>query len=206
MSFAPQMRTILSEKRDHPLVVESLSSIGIDRVSGLIEDQRILIEESDSFPRSVAHGDCHARNLFADHQDPNRQVTYGIDWASIFVAPPGIDAGAMVGGSLAWKRDEFDAVLGSELEIFESYVLGLQEAGWDGEIDSVRRTYLSAMAPYITQIGLLPAEIAAESAYYRPRLKRWEIDAVQVAEQVGGRLESLLPVIDEMDRLASTVR
>lgn len=69
----------VSGMKDHKNVVRAGSRIGVERMLSLLDDVNALIEATTSLPRSVAHNDMHARNLFPRDEE----VTYAIDWASV---------------------------------------------------------------------------------------------------------------------------
>jgi hypothetical protein len=171
----------------------------------LLDDLPRLVAATDGLPRTLAHGDCHARNLFPDHSNRNCQITYGIDWATIFEAPIGIDAGAVFGSSCNWAQDEAETVLSSDDEIFDAYIEGLKDSEVEFSRDAVRVTYISAMTTYALQIVDLSILIASNDDKYKPKTARWGVDKEEALDQVGIRLNAMIPLIDEalslVDRL-----
>lgn len=202
IKFTPATRSRLEKTKQTREVTNAFSGVGFSRVVQLLDDLRQLVAATDGLPRTLAHGDCHARNLFPDHSSATNQVTYGIDWATIFEAPIGIDAGALFGSSLSWGMDEFETAFSSDQEIFGAYIEGLEDSEVELNRDAVRVTYVSAMAGYAIQIAGLPTLIATNDGRLEPRLARWGVDKEVALEQVGIRLNAMISLVDEALSLA----
>ncbi|HIF73087.1 MAG TPA: hypothetical protein EYQ61_11110 [Dehalococcoidia bacterium] len=82
----------LGSKVDHPSIRRLVEGVGMDRMLRLVEYAGRLIDSTRGKPRTVAHNDCHARNLFPVEENGER-ITYAVDWSSTGLAPVGVDAG-----------------------------------------------------------------------------------------------------------------
>jgi hypothetical protein len=95
----------LKSDRNHRFHRRIFDAVGENRVVSLLEMANTLIAATGSLPRSIAHNDCHARNLFPS-EDNGAPITYGVDWASVGLAPIGVDGGSVAGAGLTWGQTE----------------------------------------------------------------------------------------------------
>lgn len=113
-----------------------------------LTDQQILrvIEALERLPTSLSHCDCHPKNLFPELRSGKHVATVAFDWASVGFAPLGRDAGPLLGSGLVWTEISPDRASRLERRVFDSYVAGLDDAGWRGDREAVRLAYLSGLA------------------------------------------------------------
>jgi hypothetical protein len=194
---------LLLDNLDHPLVGRVAQRVGSGRIARLRDDFQTLTGASAGLPRSVAHNDCHARNLFPDIDRNGHEVTYAIDWAAVGLAPVGVDGGSVTGASLTWGRDEAVFVGGAEKELFEAYMTGLTDSGWEGERSDVRLAYLSTVAFYVIAIALRGPLIGIESERRAWALARAGVPADEALDEAAERLEMFIPLVDEGLELAA---
>ncbi len=122
----------------------------------LFED---LLEKAKEMPHVLAFGDSHSRNMF-----PVGSSTVGIDWAGISYEPFGCDAGVLAGSAFTFDVNEAERAVENEPEIFDSYVLGLESAGWKGSRKHVRIGYLTQFIGYFSILGNSPISIFADES------------------------------------------
>ena len=101
-SIGPQVESLTSYS-DHPSVERLVEGIGLDRVLRMPDDIARIIESTHDLPRTVAHNDLHARNLFSREENGER-ITYAIDWASVGPGPVGVDGGSLAGAGVTWVQ------------------------------------------------------------------------------------------------------
>jgi hypothetical protein len=72
--------------------------------------------------------------------------TVAVDWENIGPGPLGAEIATLTFGTL--RRCEFDAARADELDqaVFDGYVEGLRDAGWQGPRELVRLGYTAAIA------------------------------------------------------------
>jgi hypothetical protein len=98
--------------------------------------------------------DAFRRNLFA-RRDPSGDVqTVLIDWAFLGSAALGEEIAPLVAASLFFLEFDPDQAETLDKIVFESYLEGLGEAGWQGDPQVVRFTY-TASAVLRYSIGVL---------------------------------------------------
>lgn len=199
--FIPDFE-LLESNKNHPLVNRASEEIGLERTLALLDDTNLLIEATRTLPRSVAHNDCHARNLFP-FEERGKRITYGVDWASIGMAPVGVDGGSLAGGGFTWGQDEAKTALGCQEEMFESYVEGLRDYGWNGNESEVRLAYLSQVATYVLRLPFwLAVTIAPEHPFKEFMTRRTGTQGEEAAEQIAHRLKMSIHLVDEALELA----
>ena len=182
----------------HPGVAEAGSVIGIDRMLSLADDLRILIASTNTAPRSIAHNDCHARNLFPI----DAGITFAIDWASVGMAPVGIDGGGLTGASITWSQHEANQIEQIESQVFAQYMLGLRECGWDGDESTIRLSYLSTFASYVLHLVFMLNSFITEGPFAAGQRRRLSVDGDEAYEQIAKRLGQFVPLVDEALELA----
>lgn len=200
-SLGPQVESLISY-RDHPNVERLVEGIGLARVLRMPDDIARIIESTHDLPRTVAHNDLHARNLFPREENGER-ITYAIGWASVGLGPVGVDAGSLAGAAITWIQSEAEMIEEYESHIFAAYVEGLRDSGWRGDESEVRLAYLSQFVtyilffPYITLVTILPEHRRKE--FFRRRLG---VDDRTAVDQVSQRLSAFIHLIDEALELA----
>lgn len=102
----------------------------------------------EGLPQVFSHFDSQRRNLFIRHGKDQADELVLVDWAQCGLGTLGAELTNLVGGSgmlLEWPPSglsELDAV------VFQSYVQGLHEVGWSGNVDVARLGYVAWLAVY----------------------------------------------------------
>ena len=183
----------LLKNADHHGIVQATSSVGFDRVLSLYDDLKKMIEATRSFPQSVAHNDVHTRNLFPWDDE----ITIAIDWASIGLAPTGVDGGGLAGSSITWSQSEADLIAEIEPKIFAEYLSGLRESGWDGDESAIRLVYLSTFASYVLLLSMLLNQVAIGGPRVAKNRQRLGVVGDEVYDRLASRFEQFIPLVDE---------
>lgn len=200
--IGPQLAT-LESYREHPHVRRLTENVGLERILKLPDEVTRIIASTVGMERTVAHNDCHARNLFPGAETGER-VTYAIDWASTGLGPVGVDGGSLAGADVTWSQPEAAVIEGYEGEIFAAYVQGLRESGWDGDESHVRLAYLSQFVtyimffPFITLVNVLPEHPRREFL-----TRRLGVGGEEAVAQVSSRLPMFIHLVDEALELAN---
>ena len=113
------------------------------RYDRLWADRELFYQVLDTLPQTFSHLDSQRRNLFIRKGSENQNELVLIDWAHCGLGPLGAELYALTGmsaGLLEWQP----AALGQLDEAtFKSYVRGLNEAGWSGDVEIVRLGYVT---------------------------------------------------------------
>jgi hypothetical protein len=201
-SWAYPIEQALTEK----LVQRAVKSIGTERASQLRNNAFDLFEATKTFPRSIAHNDCHTRNLFSIHGTSNTSQTIAIDWASIGLSPTGVDAGSLIGSGFTWGHDEAASINEFESNTFDAYYESLVQSEWKQPRWQVRLTYLSTVTTYTIQFLMLVNQIAINPESVPAVAMRGRIghtDPLEIADDENERLTWMIPLIDEALQIAA---
>ena len=197
----PEQYELLRNRQDHPYVRSLAKHVGIGRVTTMLDDAETVVKATRNLPKSVAHQDCHARNIFPWIED-GTHVTYAVDWASVGLAPVGADAGSLSGGGMWWGQAEVEIIAANETAMFESYFEGLNDNGWEGNKADVRLGYLGQVTSYVIMLPFVVALIVSDHPRKQFILDRVGADEATASEQMGERLPVFIPLLEEAVELA----
>ena len=195
-SIGPQVESLTSYS-DHPSVERLVAGIGLDRVLRMPDDIARIIESAHDLPRTVAHNDLHARNLFS-REENGKRITYAIDWASVGPGPIGVDGRSLAGAGVTWVQSEANEIEEYESQIFAAYVAGLRDSGWCDDESEVRLTYLSQFVTYILFFPLITL-VTNLREHRRKKFfrRRPGVDDRTVVDQVSQCLPAFIHLVDE---------
>lgn len=137
---------LLPERRHETLIREFAPAEEVDLLLDLWHNCHELLRKGDAMCKGVAHLDCHPKNLFPMRDDDGRTYTVGIDWTMVGIASLGVDIGHMLSSPLTWLEMSPNQAQALCDPMFDAYVKGLQDSGWDNEVDQVRMVYLTRLA------------------------------------------------------------
>ena len=186
---------------ENKLLVDELGErSGVAAINEMPVEFAEVAESTLGLPRVVSHNDLHSRNAFFRH-DKHGPVTYVFDWASVGLGPVGIDGGTLAGGGLIWTEKEARLLADIEGQMFNEYLGGLAESGYDYKRDEVRLGYLSNFTIYM--LIYVTASLKPRDSQSSKRLtKRFGVDAEQFSTQLALRLRMFKPLFDEVVALA----
>ncbi|UCH02654.1 MAG: phosphotransferase [Candidatus Bathyarchaeota archaeon] len=165
---------LLHQSQDHPLVRRWLPEELMKRVFHLWDDRDLFLNALDRLPQTICHFDVHRRNLFARRVTVQQFETLLIDWAFVGHGPVGADLNPLMNASVAFfDVDVADAQRFEDL-IFEGYLTGLHDVGWDGNRQDVRLGYaascvryaLGTLGPVLMMIFDQNSRLQAEQAFH----------------------------------------
>ena len=144
-SYAPliaQLRSLL----DHPRLPHAFPGSSADDLLRLWENREVLLDALDQLPKTFGHLDAAPSNLFARRDANGAEQTVVIDWQGAGVAELGHELAPLVFFILDWAR--VDRTEAGELDecVFDGYLRGLQDAGWQGDPRTVRFGYAASLA------------------------------------------------------------
>lgn len=96
--------------------------------------------------KCLCHRDYHARNLFPMPDSGAGSYTIAIDWDQTGIEYLGADIGLLLGAPIKWVDLSLDQAVALIEPVFDAYLAGLAEAGWSGNEDDVRLTYLTCLS------------------------------------------------------------
>jgi hypothetical protein len=123
-----------------------LSRQTLKRMQMLFPKVPSLIAFLDRLPICLCHHDAFRRNLLAQDLPGEDPKTFAVDWSMFGYGGVGQETGITTAISLVWM--EFDGSQAKELDqlIFESYLDGLRDVGWQGDIRLARFGYTATAA------------------------------------------------------------
>jgi hypothetical protein len=193
----------LFELQKHPLVERAVPP---DVFQGLLhfwEEHDELLSKVEATYKGVCHGDCHPKNLFPMADTGAGSYTIAFDWAYVGIENLGSDIGMLLGSPIRWLELSLDEAVVLVDPIFDAYVSGLAEAGWSGNEEQVRLTYLTCLGTgEVTNVTWIVA-LAADSAEFQALLEKlWMVPVEQIFERFAEALSFYLACHDEALRLA----
>jgi hypothetical protein len=125
-----------------------------DRFFRLWARRGLFFDALDRLPQTICHFDVFRRNLFARKKADGGDETVVIDWAFVGRGAIGAELNALVYISFALSGVGPDKLQEFEKIVFEGYLEGLHEAGWQGDPQQVRLGYTAASVRYVlAEIG-----------------------------------------------------
>ena len=160
-----------------------------------------VISAARSLPVSLAHGDCHARNLFLVEE-----TTVAIDWPCLALEPLGADLGMLISSGLIWGLEEYLLLVGNDRALFGEYMRGLGDSGWDGHTEAVRLGFYAQFVVNLsrtaTAIGRLMADPSeAMKAGFETRTGTKYKDMPALFAKI---VEHIPPYVDEIEALLAS--
>ena len=137
-----------------------------DQFFCLWAERELYLDALDRLPQTICHFDIFRRNLFARKTVDGDDQTVVIDWAFVGRGPIGADLNPLVWMGIALAGVGLDELQELEGIVFEGYLEGLREAGWQGDPQQVRLGYTAAGARYMfPELGRWLALILDESLH-----------------------------------------
>jgi hypothetical protein len=199
MTLSESVLLDLEQYRQHPFVATWLSVESMRRLHTLWQAREALLTHFQRQPRTLCHHDAFVRNLLLKSTAMGEQVV-AIDWSFIGMGALGEEIALLVGISHRWL--DLDVVNLREVEehVWAGYLTGLHDAGWQGDVQSVRFAYAATSAllgasgcistPFIVEHMELVEELfghsAAEMAAAWPQLLRHQLDLGEEALRLAG--------------------
>jgi hypothetical protein len=157
-SLAPMLAGALADDAlwRRPRVVAALDDEYRADLSRALDRIPTLLEESETLPTALPHGDAAPVNLLRPRAEPDTFVA--IDWAFGCQLPLGFDLGQLLCGEIEQGRGDADGLPGLLEAIETGYVAGLADEGLDIDRDVVRRGLVLALATRNLP-GMIPWEV-----------------------------------------------
>lgn len=123
---------------DHPLVRAAFPVPIASRLRRLWGDRSVLLDIFEGLPQTFCHLDAWRRNLFAPPPGDGQDRLIAIDWAFPGMGTVATDIGDLFAASYGFFGVEPCDPRTLDTVIFDSYLEGLEAAGWRGERRMVR--------------------------------------------------------------------
>jgi hypothetical protein len=147
---------------DQPVVREAYPSPAREQIGALWADREALLQAVEALPRTCSHLDAHRRNLFL-----RGEQVVAIDWGLLGLAAPGEEIAATLVGTVASGEVPVKDAAALAATLYDGYLAGLRDAGWDGDERDVRLAFTAAAG--LRAFSVLGLHEAGNS----DRLARW---------------------------------
>jgi hypothetical protein len=144
-SVTPHFPNIL-DSLEHPLLKPVLAADARVQYERLLVDYERFLTALDRLPQTIAHLDYFQRNAFAQRTAEGSYKTIAVDWAFAGQAAIGADAAMPVLLGLFMANIDPNHTAENEKRVFDGYIAGLRETGWNGSEREVRLGYAATTA------------------------------------------------------------
>jgi hypothetical protein len=130
----------------HPTLRDALPADAEAQFLKLWDERERFLNALDRLPQTFCHQDPVARNLFARRASDGQYDTIAIDWAFVGQAAVGMDIAVLVIIGISFM--EIRSAHAPELValMYEYYLAGLRDAGWEGDPRLVRLGFTASAA------------------------------------------------------------
>jgi hypothetical protein len=128
----------------HPLARLWLNDDRVARIHRLWSEREMFLIALDRLPQSLCHHDAFRRNLITRPGPNGLDQTVAIDWALIGTGAIGEEIATLIAISLQFFEVDITQARALDAIVFEGYLEGLQDAGWNGDIRMVRFGFAAA--------------------------------------------------------------
>jgi hypothetical protein len=181
---------VLRDAIEKPMVRRAYPRDVFEGLERLWEERDLFLDAIDRLPQTFCHRDANWRNLFYNDEEKGSSRTVAIDWAETGTGAIGEEIVGLAGSSIMFgavgpeKFEELDHL------VFENYVAGLRDVGWEGD-ESVPRLGYSAACPVhynFKAVGAMVNFLLNEEGHE---------SSLKGLERMTGRPLSILQICDE---------
>jgi hypothetical protein len=140
----------------HPRVLERYPRPDADPFRHMLLDSHRYLAALERLPHTLSHGDTYPSN-FKSRREGDQELTVALDWAMAGIEPLGDDLGQFVFGAQNNLPDQPPEVVCETL--FDAYIEGLRDCGWQGDTYQVRFGFAASAA---LRVGLFQMILLAE--------------------------------------------
>jgi hypothetical protein len=201
--------TILDLQRiiEHPLAQLWLTGDSVERIRQLSADQDRLLKVFDRLPRTLCHMDAFRDNLMSRRGPDGREQTVAIDWAITGIGAIGEEIAPLFAQSLQFFNVDMSQIRALDSTVFEGYLAGLRDVGWQGDPQLVRFGYTTTLALYkgVGFVAMLSIVLRDEGQARQRFEKTYGYPLEHIFEQWAELQHYLLDLGDEAQKLLDDV-
>jgi hypothetical protein len=197
--FAPKIEVMLQ----HPLLQPVLPVDAAEQFRKLWNERERFLSVLDQLPQTFAHQDPVRRNLFLRRKADGEYETVAIDWAYVGRAAIGMEIAAHLNIGLIFNEIPLASVQEFDTLLYQNYLEGLRDAGWQGDARQVRLGFAAAIScKYLEPlISSAAAEWYDDPVQQAQWTKDFGLSIQEVFEQFGGLFRYSLQLADEARQL-----
>lgn len=131
---------------EHPLAQSWLSQESQQRMQQFWQRREQHLAALDRLPQTLCHHDVYRPNLRLRQNDLGEDSLIAFDWQMMGTGAVGEEIARLVWGGLKCNNVDPGQAKALDGAVFEGYVVGLRQAGWQGDERIVRYGYAAAAA------------------------------------------------------------
>jgi hypothetical protein len=160
-----------------------------------------LLRTLDGLPRTFCHLDAYRPNLFIRRDAQGSNQTVAVDWVFTGIASVGEEIANLLAASLIWF--EYDAAEARNLDeaVFNGYLNGLRDAGWQEDSRLVRLGYTAACALRWGIVGLWWLQDLGDPTKQAGLENHWKRPLKELVSQWAGTSTYILGLAQEAYQL-----
>lgn len=193
------------ELLDNPFVAQAIPPASAAALVALLRDSTAWLAALDRMPQVLCHWDAHRANLFSRTANDGTVETVAIDWAGIGWGPVGSELPRLLSTTVNFFGLDVNTLPPLDAALFEHYLEGLREAGWDGDRRIVRFGYTASSAIRLVDRTAKALRLAADDRARGAFERAASLPFRSLAEKFGQTLPHYLSHVDEARRLADHV-
>ena len=154
---------LVTLKQQHTILQRGWPDDTLARFTELWLDPAWLYHALESLPKTLIHGDAAHRNILARQGVNGADETVAIDWAFLGIGNIGQEISSVIFSTVLWFGLPASQLLTLDQLVFQNYVEGLNESGWQGDPNLVRLGYTAITAlRYGAILSRLPELLALD--------------------------------------------
>jgi hypothetical protein len=131
---------------EQPLLRSAFPRRVTDGLLRLWSNHETLLTTLDRLPQTFCHLDAYHPNLFIRQHASGAAQTVAVDWVFTGIASVGEEIANLLAASLIWFEYEAAEARSLDEVVFNGYLSGLRDAGWQADALVVRLGYTAACA------------------------------------------------------------
>lgn len=135
----------LGSMQKHPLIARAYTPENSEGIRRLWNERMIFLAALNELPKTLCHLDAQRSNLVARTKDGIDQ-TVGIDWGRPGIGCLGIEIAQFAVNFRSVRDVDFDQLQALNDLVFEQYLAGLRDVGWEGDAKILRLGYTASAA------------------------------------------------------------
>jgi hypothetical protein len=161
----------------HPLILRVFPRPEKNPFLRFLRERERFLAALDQLPQTICHKDAYPTNLMARRGADGEEETVALDWAMVGIGPVGEEVAQLALGTI----DRMEGLEPEDIDrvIFERYLTGLGEMGWQGDREVVRFGFVTCAA---LRVGLMLL---------------WSLSQAIEASQAGGTGDGETPAVEE---------
>ncbi|MDA1279380.1 MAG: hypothetical protein O3B95_04985 [Chloroflexi bacterium] len=193
-------RENLMSLKDSEYLREGLPGAVYEKALGLRDSLPSLAKAARGLEATLAHNDCHIRNLFVSKAGSSITDVVAVDFARVGVGHVGSYGGTMLASAFNWTDAESDvAIAGADLS-YKAWLEGLRSTGLQIKDNVARFGYLFPFLRRTMMVSGILAWVALDSDF---PLQRYGGRNDEMPLSIRKRLEFMHPLFDEARVLAT---